>query len=113
MKSEITFDDFTKIDLRVGTILTAEAIPKSKKLVKLSVSFGPEVGNRIILAGIAEHFTPEQLVGTRVVAVINLAPRAMMGIESHGMLLAGHGNCGLELVQCGNVHSIQDGTSIG
>ena len=86
----ITFDDFVKVDMRVGTITAAEALPKSKKLLKLSVSFGPEIGSRTILAGIAEAYDPLMIVGLQIVAVINLPPRSMMGIESNGMLLAGH-----------------------
>lgn len=95
MKDIITFDDFLKLDIRVGQITTAEPVPKSKKLLKLSVDFGTEVGVRTILAGIAgpdpvgasEHLN---LAKPKVLAVINLAPRQMMGIESHGMLLASH-----------------------
>jgi methionyl-tRNA synthetase len=85
----ITIDDFGKIDLRVGTITSAESVPKSK-LLKLSVSFGDEVGSRTILAGIAKDFAPEALLGTQVLAVLNLPPREMKGIMSDGMLLAAH-----------------------
>ncbi len=85
----ITFDDFVKADMRVGTITAAEEVPKSKKLLKLSVSFGPEIGTRTILAGIAEAYSHLTIVGLQVVAVVNLPPRQMMGIESNGMLLAG------------------------
>ncbi len=85
MAETIQFDDFAKLDLRTGTILTAEKMEKSKKLLKLSVDLGFET--RTILSGIAEHFTPEQVVGQQVVIVANLAPRVMMGIESQGMIL--------------------------
>lgn len=85
----ITFDDFLKVDMRVGTITKAEAVAKSKKLLKLEVSFGSEVGMRTIMAGIAEAYDPLMIVGTKVVAVVNLPPRVMMGVESNGMLLAG------------------------
>ncbi|HLP93204.1 MAG TPA: methionine--tRNA ligase subunit beta, partial [Saprospiraceae bacterium] len=81
----IQFDDFAKLDLRTGTILTAEKMEKSKKLLKLSVDLGFET--RTILSGIAEHFSPEEVVGQQVVIVANLAPRVMMGIESQGMIL--------------------------
>jgi methionyl-tRNA synthetase len=81
----IQFDDFAKLDLRTGTILTAEKVEKSKKLLKLSVDLGFET--RTILSGIAEHFSPEQVVGQQVVIVANLAPRVMMGTESQGMIL--------------------------
>lgn len=87
MSDTITIDDFGKIDLRVGTITSAEAVPKSK-LLKLSVSFGPELGTKTVLAGIAKDFLPETLVGTQVLAVLNLPPREMKGILSEGMLLA-------------------------
>ncbi len=103
MKPTITYDDFAKLDIRSGTILAAGRVPKSEKLLQLEVSFGSEVGNRVILAGIGKDFEPETLIGTSVVAVLNLAPRKMMGIESHGMLLAGHGEKGLSLVQCTGV----------
>ena len=82
---EIVFDDFAKIDLRIGTILTAEKVEKADKLLKLSVDLGFEV--RTIVSGIAEHFKPEDLVGTQVSVVANLAPRKLRGIESKGMIL--------------------------
>ncbi len=111
MKDTITYDDFVKLDIRAGNITAAEAIPKSKKLLKLTVSFGPEVGTRTILAGIAETFQPDELINCSVLAVINLAPRMMMGIESHGMLLAGHtANGSLSLARC---NGVDDGGEIG
>jgi methionyl-tRNA synthetase len=85
LKDTIQFDDFAKLDLRTGKILTAEKMEKSKKLLKLSVDLGFET--RTILSGIAEHFSPEQVIGQQVVIVANLAPRVMMGIESQGMIL--------------------------
>ncbi|MFN0216338.1 MAG: methionine--tRNA ligase subunit beta, partial [Saprospiraceae bacterium] len=81
----IQFEDFAKLDLRTGTIVSAEKMEKSKKLLKLSVDLGLET--RTILSGIAEHFTPEQIIGQQVVIVANLAPRVMMGTESQGMVL--------------------------
>jgi methionyl-tRNA synthetase len=85
LKPMIQYDDFAKIDIRTGTILTAEKMEKSKKLLKLSVDLGSE--QRIILSGIAEHFTPDEVVGQQVIVLANLAPRAMMGTESQGMIL--------------------------
>jgi methionyl-tRNA synthetase len=85
VSENIQFDDFAKLDLRTGTILTAEKMEKSKKLLKLSVDLGFET--RTILSGIAEYFTPEQVIGQQVVIVANLAPRVMMGTESQGMIL--------------------------
>jgi methionyl-tRNA synthetase len=94
-----TYDDFTKIELRVGKILQAERVPKSDKLLKLSVDLG-EAQPRTIAAGIAEAFSPEQVVGKRVVVVANLAKRAIRGIESNGMILAaGEPATGLTLVE--------------
>ena len=84
-KEECTFDDFTKVDLRVGTILTAEKVKKSKKLLKLSVDLGVET--RTVVSGIALYHSPESVIGQRVVLVANLAPRKMMGIDSQGMIL--------------------------
>jgi len=84
-KPEIQFDDFAKIDLKVGTILTAEKVEKADKLLKLSVDLGSET--RTIVSGIALHFNPEDIIGKQVVVVANLAPRKMRGIESQGMIL--------------------------
>jgi len=84
-KPIISYDDFAKLDLRMGRILSAERIRKSKKLLKLQIDLGYE--QRQILAGVGEHFQPEELVGRSVVAVANLASRKMMGLESQGMLL--------------------------
>lgn len=85
LRPAIQYDDFAKMDIRTGTILTAEAMPKSKKLLKLSVDLGFET--RTILSGIAEHFVPEEVVGRQVIVLANLAPRLMMGTESQGMIL--------------------------
>ena len=85
MKEIITYDDFAKLDMRVVTILEAEKMPKSKKLLKLKVDIG--LGERTVLSGVAEHFEPEFLVGKQVTMLINLAPRKMMGIDSEGMIL--------------------------
>lgn len=84
-KSEINFDDFAKIDLKVGTIVAAEKVEKADKLLKLQVDLGFET--RTIVSGIAMHFTPEEIVGKQVTVVTNLAPRKMRGIESNGMIL--------------------------
>ena len=85
LKENIQFDDFAKLDIRIGTILEAEAVKKSKKLLKFLIDDGLE--KRTILSGIAEHFTPEEMVGKQVTFIANLAPRMMMGIESQGMIL--------------------------
>ncbi|MGG9960315.1 methionine--tRNA ligase [Ferruginibacter sp. SUN106] len=85
LKSEIVFDDFAKIDLKIGTILAAEKVEKADKLLKLEVDLGFE--KRTIVSGIALHFKPEDIVGKQVTVVTNLAPRKMRGIESNGMIL--------------------------
>ncbi|WP_371312286.1 methionine--tRNA ligase [Winogradskyella pacifica] len=84
-KEEITFDDFTKLDLRVGTIIEAEKMPKTKKLLVLKVDTG--IDTRTIVSGIAESFSPEDVIGKRVTVLVNLAPRALRGVESQGMIL--------------------------
>src|SRR5262249_42474157 len=81
----IEFADFEKLDLRVGLVLSAEPVPKSKKLLRCQVDLGYET--RQVLAGVAEHLKPEQVTGTKVVVGANLAPRKMLGLESQGMLL--------------------------
>jgi methionyl-tRNA synthetase len=83
---QIAIDDFVKIDLRVAQIIVAERIPKADKLLRLEVDLGYE--KRQILSGIAEWYTPEELLGRRIVVIANLAPRKMRGLDSHGMLLA-------------------------
>ena len=82
----VTIDDFAKVDLRVAQILVAERVPKADKLLRLEVDLGYE--KRQILAGIAQYYEPEKLVGRKIVIVANLAPRKMRGLESNGMLLA-------------------------
>ncbi len=90
VKPEISFDDFSKIDLRVGLVTAAERVPKADKLLKLQVDLGFE--ERTILSGIAEFYTPEMMLGKHVAVIVNLAPRKIRGVESQGMLLmAGDG----------------------
>lgn len=85
LKEEIVYDDFAKMDLRVGTILAAEKVAKADKLLKLEVDLGFE--KRTIVSGIAQHFSPEEIVGKQITVVANLAPRKLKGIESKGMIL--------------------------
>jgi methionyl-tRNA synthetase len=85
-KPNITFDDFAKLDLRVGTIVAAERVPKADKLLKLTIDLG-EAQPRTVVSGIAMHYAPEQLPGQQVVLVANLEPRKMRGVESQGMVL--------------------------
>ena len=104
IKPEIAFPDFEKIDLRVGKVLEAEKVKKSKKLLKLQVEIGDEV--RTIVSGISQYYEPEQMVGKNVVVVANLAPAKLMGIESFGMLLcASDGQGNLALVDPQNLAS--------
>ncbi|HMR58174.1 MAG TPA: methionine--tRNA ligase subunit beta, partial [Cyclobacteriaceae bacterium] len=84
-KAEISFDDFSKMDIRIGKILKAERVEKSKKLLKLQVDTGIDV--RTVMSGIAEHFAPEVVIGKQVTILVNLAPRKIMGVESQGMIL--------------------------
>jgi methionyl-tRNA synthetase len=83
----ISIDEFKKLDARIGVVLAAEAVEGSEKLIKLTLDFKEEAP-RQILSGIKQWYTPESLVGKRMLFVINLAPRQMMGLESQGMLMA-------------------------
>ena len=84
-KETVEFDDFTKLDIRIGTILEAEKVAKTKKLLKLKVDVGLDI--RTIVSGIAESFKPEDIIGQRVSVLVNLAPRTIRGVESQGMIL--------------------------
>ncbi|MEN8957222.1 MAG: methionine--tRNA ligase, partial [Flavobacteriales bacterium] len=92
IKDEISFDDFTKLDIRIGTILEAEKVKKTKKLLHLKVDIGSEI--RTIVSGIAESYSPEDVIGKQVSVLVNLAPRAIKGIESQGMILMAENNEG-------------------
>ncbi|MEX2565567.1 MAG: methionine--tRNA ligase [Cyclobacteriaceae bacterium] len=98
MKPLIQFDDFTKLDLRVVTVLDAQKVKKSKKLLQLVVDTG--LAKRTVLSGVAEQFSPEELIGKQVIMLINLAPKKMAGIESEGMILmAADASGGYRLLQ--------------
>ena len=84
-KDDISFDQFMSMDLRVGTILEAERVPKADRLLKFLVDTG--LDQRTIVSGIAEHFSPEEMVGKKVTVLMNLPPRKIRGVESQGMLL--------------------------
>jgi methionyl-tRNA synthetase len=109
LKAQIQYDDFAKLDLRVGTILTAEKVQKADKLLKLQIDLGFET--RTIVSGIAEHFKPEEIIGKQVVVVANLAPRKMRGIESNGMILMASDNTG-KLHFINPVDTIDNGSSV-
>jgi len=110
MKEEIQFDDFTKIDLRTATILTAEKVEKADKLLKFSVDTGVDV--RTVVSGVAESFTPEECVGKQVMILLNLAPRKIRGIESQGMLLLTNNAAG-KLVFVTPNETVENGIEIG
>ena len=86
VKENVSIEDFAKLDIRVGTVLECQKVPKADKLLQFKIADGLE--NRTILSGIAEHYQPEQLVGKQVLFIANLAPRKIRGIESQGMILS-------------------------
>lgn len=108
-KEEITFDDFTKLDIRVGTILEAKKMAKTKKLLVLKVDTGIDV--RTIVSGIAESFSPEEVIGKQVTVLVNLAPRKLRGVESQGMILMSEAEDG-KLVFVNPDSQIQNGLKI-
>ena len=109
-KEECSFDDFQKMDIRVSTILEAEKIAKTKKLLKLTVDTG--IDKRTIVSGIAEHFSPEELIGRQVLVLVNLAPREMKGVTSQGMILMAEDASGkLELLA--PEHKTNNGAIVG
>ncbi len=115
-KEEITYDDFTKLDIRIGHILAAEQVEGTDKLIKCTIDFGEDVGERTIVSGIKEWYEPEQLVGKHLPYLINLAPRTLRGVVSEGMLLAAaplnaEGERGLALLESGT--QMPAGTTIG
>ena len=84
-ESSISYEDFAKIDMRIGTIIEAEKMPKANKLLILKIDTGIDI--RTIVSGIAESFKPEEIIGKRVTVLVNLAPRKLRGVESEGMIL--------------------------
>lgn len=88
VKETITYDDFAKLDLRVGTVVACEPHPNADRLLKVQVDLGPELGRRQVCAGVRGMYEPEALVGRQIVIVANLAPRKLRGEDSEGMLLA-------------------------
>ncbi len=84
-KENIEYDDFAKLDMRIGTIVTAEKVAKTKKLIKLTINTG--IDTRTVVSGIAEYYEPDEVIGKQVVILVNLAPKNLKGIESKGMIL--------------------------
>lgn len=109
-KETISFEDFQKMDIRVSRIVAAEKVAKTKKLLKLTVDTG--IDTRTIVSGIAEHYSPEELVGRQVLVLVNLAPRPLKGIESSGMILMGEDLTG-KLVLLGPAEETVPGTTVG
>ena len=110
LKAEITIDDFSKLDIRVGKVIHAEKMPKSDKLLKLTIDSG--LDKRTILSGIARHYQPEDLIGKQVTFIANLAPRKMMGVESNGMILMAEDKDGsLRLIR--PIDEVTPGSTVG
>jgi len=109
-KTEITYDDFTKLDIRIGTIIAAELVPDTDKLIKCTVELG-ESEPRTVVSGLAESINPEDMVGKQCPYVCNLAPRTIRGVESQGMILAMGTDDGFVLLHPDK--EVISGTSIG
>src|SRR5580693_1595327 len=99
MSEQISYDDFAKLDIRIGVVVAAEMVPDADKLIKCTIDLGPEIGTRTIVSGIAQWKKPEELVGKRLPYIVNLAPRMLRGVESQGMLLAASDENGVALLQ--------------
>lgn len=107
----IQYDDFAKLDIRIGKVIAAEMVPDADKLIKCTIDFG-ELGQRTIVSGIAEWKKPDELVGKHLPYIVNLAPRMLRGVESQGMLLATHtANGGIALLSPDE--EVVPGTRIG
>ena len=108
-KGSVSFDDFTKIDIRTATILEAEKVPKTTKLLKLKIDTGSDI--RTIVSGIAEYYAPEAIVGKQISIIANLEPRNIKGIESKGMILMAEDRDG-KLVMVSPVSRVDNGSTI-
>ncbi len=107
----IDIEHFAKVKLRVARVTAAEAVPKSKKLLKLQVDLG-SLGTRQILSGIAQFYTPESLIGKKIVIVANLKPALLMGLESQGMLLAASSDDGQSLAIMEPAAHLPEGSTV-
>lgn len=103
----IDFENFLQIDLRVGQVLEAEAVPKSSKLLKLLIDLGEE--KRTVVSGIKKHYEAESLIGKKLICVANLKPATIMGIESQGMILAGEHE---GLLEVASIQNLPPGTKV-
>ena len=108
-KDPVSFDDFTKIDIRTATILEAEKVPKTTKLLKLKIDTGIDI--RTIVSGIAEYYEPENIIGKQISIVANLEPRKIKGIESKGMILMAEDKDG-KLVMVSPSEKVSNGSMI-
>jgi methionyl-tRNA synthetase len=108
-KEPVTFDDFSRIDIRTATILEAEKVPKTTKLLKLKIDTGLDV--RTIVSGIAEHYDPDTIIGRQISIVANLEPRKIKGIESKGMILMAEDKNG-KLVMVAPSENVSNGSMI-
>ena len=109
LKPTVSFDDFSKIDIRTATILEAEKVPKTTKLLKLKIDAGLDV--RTIVSGIAEHYAPEKIIGKQIMIIANLEPRKIKGIESHGMILTAEDKDG-KLIMVSPLDNVSNGSSV-
>jgi methionyl-tRNA synthetase len=98
MPEQVSYDDFAKLDIRIGLVVAAEMVTGADKLIKCTVDLG-ELGTRTIVSGIAQWKKPEELVGKKLPYIVNLAPRMLRGVESEGMLLAASDDNGVALLQ--------------
>jgi len=97
MSEEISYEDFAKLDIRIGKVIAAELVPETDKLIKCTVDLG-DLGERTIVSGIAQWKKPEELVGKLLPYIVNLAPRMLRGVESQGMLVAASDEAGVALL---------------
>ena len=109
MKNEITFDEFMKMDIRVGTIKAAEKVKKTDKLLKLTIDTGVDI--RTVVSGIAKHYKPKEIIGQKVSVLLNLAPKRIRGIESQGMIFMAESQQG-ELAFISPTKDLEPGDSI-
>ena len=108
-KASTSFDDFSKMDIRIGTILTAERVPKTDKLLKLTIDTG--IDQRTVVSGIAAYYKPEDIIGQQVSILVNLEPRKIKGIESQGMILMAE-NANRELAFVAPVKGMENGSGV-
>lgn len=99
MTDQIQYDDFAKLDIRIGRVVAAEMVPETDKLIKCTIDFGAELGERTIVSGIAQWRSPEELIGKFLPYIVNLVPRVLRGVESRGMLLAASDENGVALLK--------------